>query len=132
MNSELKIIDISANYRSDERGWSISPLTAELSQISPEGNFHITSITPGSVRGNHKHLLTDEWIVVWGGGLFAWGTEEEVHQVAFAKGTAHLIFVPRGIYHSFKNTGTHDIFLFSYFVLKPGDYEKEIVRKNIL
>lgn len=133
MLNKVKIIDISNEYKSDERGWSVSPDFAKLNILSENGNFHIVSMLPEAIRGNHKHLLTDEWIVVWGAKIiFAYGDENSNFERIFASDKAHLVFIPKHIYHALKNIDSKEGFLFSYFMITPVDYEKEIIRKKIL
>ena len=130
---DIQILDITDTMRRDERGWSVSPEHPAF-HAGGKGAFHITSMLPGAVRGNHKHLQTEEWIAVWGANiLFAIQREGgEKHEVHLDSHRAYLIHLPLGVYHAFKNVDKKEGYLYSYFMEKPKDYEKEIVRKPLL
>lgn len=131
---DIQILNITKSMRNDERGWSISPEHPAFHASDGKGAFHITSMAPGAVRGNHKHLVTEEWIAVWGANiLFAIQREGgDKHEMHLDSHVAYLIHLPEGVYHAFKNVDKKEGYLYSYFMEKPKDYEKEIVRKTLL
>ncbi len=131
---DIQILNITKCMRKDERGWSISPEHPALLSSDGKGSFHITSMVPGCVRGNHKHLVTEEWIAVWGANiLFAIQREGgEKHEMHLDSHVAYLIHIPQEVYHAFKNVDQKEGYLYSCFMEKPRDYENEIVRKTLL
>jgi len=133
MEKGLKFYDISSFFHFDERGWRINPYADNYFNISQKGSFHIVSILPNAVRGNHIHLTTDEWIAFWGGKCeFFWEERGELKRKLFEKDKAYLVFIPEGIAHACKNVGDNESFLFSYYVKRVSDYEKETVRKVLI
>jgi dTDP-4-dehydrorhamnose 3,5-epimerase-like enzyme len=64
---KLKRIDIDSHAKSDPRGWSINLLAASGVPEDCLGNLHTASLNPGSVRGNHYHEESTEWLLVFGG-----------------------------------------------------------------
>lgn len=130
-NSGTLIFDISDKFRQDERGWSVTPEALGFEGVGPQGAFHIVSMVPDCIRGSHKHLTTSEWIAVWGADIeFIWEKEgDKPQKKLLERNKAYMIFLPKEVYHAFKNVDCQDGFLFSYFMTRPLDYEKEIIRK---
>ena len=64
----------------------------------------------------HKHLNEDEFIFIrQGSGSFTLGEKEHVVKAG------SIIFIPKGVWHGLKNTGTEDIGLF--FGYSPAGFE---------
>jgi len=70
----------------------------------------------------HKHLNEDEiFFIRHGGGLFTLGQNE--HPVS----AGSLIFIPKGVWHGLKNTGTEEIAtVFGYSPAGFEDFFKEL------
>lgn len=60
----MKIIEVvSINLHKDERGFLFSPFQEEaFKDIQPQ-HFHVYTIEPGSMRGNHVHNKRNEYIL---------------------------------------------------------------------
>jgi dTDP-4-dehydrorhamnose 3,5-epimerase-like enzyme len=133
MTDTVKVYDISESYRKDARGWFISPLVPEFPRLNGEANFHIVSLLPGVVRGNHKHLTTGEWFVFWGGNTrFVWEQDGKLEEKVVGEKEACLIYVPKDMFHAIKNIGQVESFLFSYYEKKIRDYDKMTVKKVLI
>lgn len=110
----IKRVDIQKASWSDERGWGVEPLKA--AGLSPEnlGNLHVVSMAPGSVRGNHLHPKSTEWIQVLGGPVeIAWRSGEagERHS-SIVEGDRTVLFeIPPGVSHALRNNSRETIFL---------------------
>lgn len=102
----LKIDD-----RSDDRGFSFSLINSKLK------NFHIVSVRPNKIRGDHTHNYTEVAIVLGG---------KDIAEVELDDGTNKKIFIvdknfyvlcfPAAVKHKFKNIGDHEFYIvcFSY------------------
>ena len=133
MDNTVNIYNITPQLKHDERGWTINPLSKEFRTISDAGHLHIVSITPGSVRGNHIHTTTAEWIVCWGAKvLFVWEINGEKKEMNFDDDKAYLVQIPMGVCHACKNIDTKDSYLFSYYEKEVVNYDKTTIRKTLL
>ena len=133
MYEKLNFFDISFNYKKDKRGWYLDPFGSIGRSISPQGSFHIVSLLPGVIRGNHIHMATNEWIALWEGEfLFKWEEKNEVMEKILGSGKAYLIYVPEGVAHACKNIGKTEAFLFAYYEKKVLNYESDTIKKVIL
>ena len=96
-----------------------SPVTIKVAK-DKQGNtsmsFCSELIAPGESVPIHKHLNEDELIFIHEGeGVLVHGDEETIVK----KGS--VAFVPKGIWHSLKNSGSEDlIMIFSY---SPAGFE---------
>ena len=71
--------------------------------------MHIVSVEPGMIRGNHYHTHSNEVLIVqhrddW---LFAWKEDgKDVSRQQFSGQGATLFWLPAGLTHAVKNTGS--------------------------
>lgn len=93
--------------------------TIKASRASTNGSLGVVEATvpPGSGPIAHAHTKADEAFYILSGEL-------EILDGArrFMAGTGDFIFVPRGIRHRFKNTGTRATRML--FMLTPGGEER--------
>lgn len=129
----MKLIDkvqfITRDLKKDERGWFLKVLTSKEEGISSKlGEVYVTMAFPGQVKGNHYHLLTNEWFTVIQGTatvvLRDYMTNESLSLTLEATQPITL-FVPAGIAHAFKNpeTSTEPMLLVAYSdqLYEPSD-----------
>ena len=92
--------------------------TIKASRESTSGSLGVVEATvpPGGGPIAHAHTKNDEAFYILSGELeFLDGTRK------FMARTGDFIFIPRGIRHRFKNTGTHATRML--FILTPGGPE---------
>ena len=95
---------------SDERGFSFA-LEAGLE------NFHIVSIRPGRIRGDHFHDYDEVVIVLGGKGIAQIEMGEDLSKKRFVVDNAFFpILFPASVRHVIRNVGDQDFYLvcFSY------------------
>ncbi len=99
----------------DERGWGIEPLQAAGLPISRLGNCHVVSLQPGSVRGNHYHTGTTEWLLLCGGKVeIAWRSAGQPEQTYIEEAAPALLKIPPLVEHAIRNVSSTEIILVSF------------------
>ena len=81
----------------------------------------LMSILPGQDIGEEVHKVDQTLIFVQGNG------QSIINGTTSDFGPNHLVFVPAGAKHNFKNTGTQDLKLYTIYAPaqhKPGTVEK--------
>lgn len=96
--------------RSDERGFSFA-LDVGLK------DFHVVSIRPGKIRGNHSHEYNEVVIVLGGKGIAEIEIGEDMDKRSFiVESDFYTTLFPAFIRHMIRNIGDQDFYLvcFSY------------------
>lgn len=130
---KVKIIEML--LRKDERGWVAWPIAEEGLVNHQLRHFHVPSLKPGVVRGNHYHLLTAEYTLILSGPCRAvfedndTGEREEV----LVEGKSPVLFrTEANVTHAFKNESDKDIYLLCYEKVEGDSKEQDIYRRIIL
>lgn len=100
-------------YR-DARGWNTHPLDEESLRAGAYANLHLVSMEPGAIRGNHKHAMQTEEVVIIGGPCLFTAQDTatgECFERVFRPGELFHIFIRPGIAHAFKNIGESAAYL---------------------
>lgn len=112
----VQFIDLSGEIHADTRGMSFFPWQGRLR--APEDlskTFHLVSIHPGHVRGNHYHPGHIEWLYPFHGtGLLIWEEAPDQVQERLISGDSTLIHIPPGIAHAVKNPGPEILYLLAW------------------
>ncbi|MBM4273522.1 MAG: cupin domain-containing protein [Deltaproteobacteria bacterium] len=115
--AEVEFIDLAPHLNEDPRGLAYFPWqTQELRDpASALRTFHLISIVPGQVRGNHFHPAYEEWLYVFHGrGIFRWETgTAEVRERLIADGRT-MIRIPPGVAHAIENPGPEILYLIAW------------------
>ena len=113
---KVEFIDLSSELHEDERGFSFYPLKGRVEDpASLPDIFHLVSIAPGQVRGNHLHPTRWEWLhLIHGTGAFRWEPEPGEIQEREVSGPRLLIRIPAGVAHSLRNSGQKPIYLLAW------------------
>lgn len=99
----------------DARGQVFEPLGGELSEVAGWPNFHVATVKPGAVRGNHLHPEGTEVIVLFGSEALLAYVEDRTTREAFLEAdSAVVVVIPPGIPHAFRNTGEGDLVLLCF------------------
>jgi len=130
---KVKIIEML--LRKDERGWVAWPIEEADLENHQLSHFHVPSLKPGVVRGNHYHLHTVEYTLILSGPCRAvfednnTGDREEV----WVEGNRPVLFrTAANVTHAFKNESDRDIYLLCYEKVESDSKEQDIYRKVIL
>jgi dTDP-4-dehydrorhamnose 3,5-epimerase-like enzyme len=130
---KVKIIEITLSE--DDRGWVAWPIEEEELENHQLSHFHVPSLKPGVVRGNHYHLRTVEYTLILSGPCRAvfedneTGEQEEV----LVEGDRPVLFrTASNVTHAFKNESNNDLYLLCYEKREGDRKEQDIYRKVIL
>ncbi len=114
--ASVEFIDLSGEIFEDPRGLSLYPFKDRVSR--PElliQNFHLVSILPGQVRGNHAHPGHLEWLYPFHGqGDFIWESPDGVRETRRLAGGRVFIRILPGVAHAMRNPGPEPIYLLAW------------------
>ncbi|OPX20409.1 MAG: hypothetical protein BZ151_04170 [Desulfobacca sp. 4484_104] len=113
-----QFIDLSDKIKEDARGLAYFPFLAETELGDRSAlleSFHLVSVLPGQVRGNHQHPHKREWLYVFNGeGDFIWQDDQgQRHQRRLA-GDRTMVIIPPGIPHALSNDGPQVLYLLAW------------------
>jgi len=125
---DVHFIDLFGEIREDSRGFSFYPLKGRAE--SPErlpGAFHLVSIAPGTLRGNHLHPGHWEWLYPFHGtGYFTWEPQPGDLQERLVSGYRVIIRIPPGMPHALRNPGPEPIYLLAWREGKGEEAEETV------
>ncbi len=115
---------------SDERGWVLEPVTADL--LARQKNSHLVITLPGQIRGNHFHKVATETAAVCGPALVRFRENDRQRDVIIAQGEAIRLVFPPGVAHAIVNTGKTPLALIAfsdrpYLPEKPDTYRCRLI-----
>ena len=121
--------------KADTRGWFLKVIDgSEEGLPNMTGEVYLTLARPGQVRGNHYHLLANEWFTVVQGTaqmILADTITGERVEMVFTGSSPATLFVPARIAHAFKNpeNSTDPMLLVAYSdqLYDPGDTIQHIL-----
>lgn len=116
MKKLMKIITAVKIYR-DKRGWVINPLEEAALPHNDVGNLHVVSLNPDTIRGNHFHPDTREWLLVFDGPTLVSGRsngENSINSFLVEEDKPTLFEIPPGVEHAIKNISDKVIYLLSF------------------
>lgn len=119
----------------DVRGWVAWPVQKAFLKDSKVSNFHVPSMKPGVIRGNHYHLHAIEYALVLSGpcrALFLDNETGEKWEVTVTKEKPKLFKIAPNTTHAFKNDGQEDIFLICYFNHLTEPQNQDVHKRVIL
>lgn len=112
----LEFIDLAEEIFEDPRGVSFYPFKKRVSR--PDvliQHFHLVSIEPGQVRGNHAHPGHLEWLYAFHGvGDFIWESPDGARSTRRLIGGRVIIRIPPGVAHAIRNPGPDPIYLLAW------------------
>lgn len=95
----------------DQRGWVSEIYSGELDDEIR--NIHLGTMTPGSIRGNHRHERTREWITFMQTPVTVrWGPQENFEEDVLEEPST--VELPVSLPHAFKNSGQSDVPFVAY------------------
>jgi len=117
-HDEIQFLDLGSSLRQDERGFVYFPfqhLPESLPLEDLGASFHLISIAPGQVRGQHRHPQKTEWLYVFHGqGLLVWRDTDNLPHQRLLSDQRTLVIIPPGIPHALQNTGPAILYLLAW------------------
>jgi dTDP-4-dehydrorhamnose 3,5-epimerase-like enzyme len=117
--SSIQILTLPQHFRYEPKGWSFRPF-ADLDMTGKVdidwSTFHTVSMEPGTVRGNHVHPQTTEWLLFCGGPvLLSWQDKdsEKINTVPITDNRT-LLIIPPGVKHAVKNLSDLPLYLIAF------------------
>lgn len=110
--------DLKNFFFPDERGWVVRPVEAAGFAGKPLGAFHVASLKPGAVRGNHCHPGAAEWILLIGGParvVLKHPVNNTVSEITAGEKEPALFEIPAGFGHAIRNLSPADIYLIVFY-----------------
>lgn len=127
----VEFLDISGEIHADPRGFVFFPWQEGVQD--PQDllrTFHLISIAPGQVRGNHLHPGHREYLFTFhGAGVLLWEDPPGEVQERLLTGKRTLVAIPPGIAHALRNPGPEILYLLAWRERMEGSPgEPETVR----
>ncbi len=114
--SAVEFLDIAGAAHEDPRGFVFFPWQQGFKETQEVlRTFHLISIEPGQVRGNHLHPGCREYLFTFHGeGVLLW--EDPPGQVRERRlsGRSTLVRIPPGIAHALRNPGPEPLYLLAW------------------
>lgn len=114
--AEVEFLDISGKIQEGPRGFSLLPWQEGVQE--PQDllrTFHLVSIAPGQVRGNHLHPGHRECLFPFhGAAVLIWETQSGRVQERLISGHRTLVRIPPGIAHALKNPGPEILYALAW------------------
>ncbi len=111
---------IKARVFKDARGMVLFPMAAALASRLKAGNlkdFHIATLKPGAVRGNHVHPHHDEYLICIGDGAAVVVRHGGRDRTLRPRNAA--VKIPKGAPHAMVNRGAGDITVACFYGPSP-------------
>lgn len=124
----VEFIDLTQELWEDPRGFSFYPLKGRTEDPAtiPDA-FHLVSIAPGQVRGNHLHPGRWEWLYPFHGtGYFRWEPHPGDIQERLVSGHRLLIRIPPGVAHALRNPGPEPLYLLAWREGEPDSTQETV------
>jgi quercetin dioxygenase-like cupin family protein len=119
----VEFIDLAEEIFEDPRGLSFFPFKNRVGR--PDNliqNFHLVSIQPGQVRGNHVHPGHQEWLYPFHGqGDFIWKTTNGAQASRRLTGHRVIIRISPGVAHALRNDGPEPVYLLAWREAQPEE-----------
>ncbi|MCU0577912.1 MAG: cupin domain-containing protein [Desulfobacterota bacterium] len=133
----LQLISLPENFRQEPRGWSFSPFRERPWKNGLEidwASFHLVSLEPGSIRGNHVHPRVTEWLLFLGAPfLLVWQDEGSVLVQQRRIDDHHtLVVIPPRVKHAVQNLSPGPLYLTAFRSLTPGSAKEETVAAPLI
>ncbi|MFP3866910.1 MAG: cupin domain-containing protein [Desulfobacteraceae bacterium] len=134
--NQPQFLDLGDRIKQDERGLAFFPFQEGIAP--PEGpiilkSFHLVSILPGQVRGNHQHPHKREWLYVFNGeGNFVWQDDQGQRHQRRLGGNQTMVIIPPGIPHALQNNGPRVLYLLAWRLPEREISEPDTVPSPII
>jgi hypothetical protein len=120
--------------KGDHRGFSFSVSAEALAFVGQVGDFHVASILPRAVRGNHYHRRRREAILITYDTAWSFHWDEGEHSPPqhrqFAGGGGVLVLLEPGASHAVRNDGDGKLVL-ATILSEPYDPGETVARSVV-
>jgi oxalate decarboxylase/phosphoglucose isomerase-like protein (cupin superfamily) len=132
MMNTLEIISLPESFRQESRGWSFSPFRGYPLADGLEldwASFHLVSMEPGSIRGNHVHPRVTECLLFLGAPcLLVWQDEgSDLVQQRRIDDHHTVAIIPPRVKHAVQNLSAGPIYLTAFRSRATGSRDEETV-----
>lgn len=114
----VEFLELFEEIKEDPRGFVFFPWQGQAGVQKPQDvlrTFHLVSVAPGEVRGNHLHPGHQEYLFTFGGeGILTWEEKEGEVRERRLSGHRTLVRIPPGVAHALRNPGPEIIFLLAW------------------
>jgi oxalate decarboxylase/phosphoglucose isomerase-like protein (cupin superfamily) len=112
----VEFIDLAPAIKEDAGGLSYFPWTGPIKAPADLlRTFHLISIPPGQIRGNHLHPGFEEWLYPFHGpGVLIWEAAPGEVRERLISGGRTLIRIPPGLPHALRNPGPEVLYLIAW------------------
>ena len=133
----LEIISLPERLRQEPRGWSFFPFQESPLKNGLEldwASFHLVSMEPGSIRGNHVHPRVTEWLLFLGAPfLLVWQDEgSDLLQQRRVADHHTLVIIPPRVKHAVQNLSAGPIYLTAFRSLAPDSSATETLAAPLI
>jgi UDP-2-acetamido-2,6-beta-L-arabino-hexul-4-ose reductase len=118
MTDKIRPADLKNFFFTDDRGWVVRPIEAAGFAGKTPGAFHMASLKPGAVRGNHCHPGAAEWVLFIGGPaklVLKHPANDTVSEITVEGKEPALFEIPAGFGHAIRNISPGDIYLLVFY-----------------
>ncbi len=122
---EIEKVDV----HRDERGW-VSEVYSGVENVEIR-NIHLGTMKPGTIRGNHVHEQTGEWISFLQGPVQVCWEEESNRLERVLHEPSQLYFSP-GVPHAFRNSGHETVTFAAYTDTRYNEENPDARTVNLL
>lgn len=124
----IKICDLKDFLKNEERGFGVDIFGFFLNNKEKFKDIHFVSIKPKSIRGNHLHKSSKEWIFLWEGKfLFCFKEGKVKREEIIEVKNPIIILIPEGVPHCLKNIDKKELYILSFGSKFPMDFEKSVL-----
>jgi len=114
----MEFLELSEQIKEDPRGFVFFPWQGQAGVTEPRDvlrTFHLVSIAPGEVRGNHLHPGAQEYLFTFQGeGVLVWEEKEGEVRERRLSGHRILVRIPPGVAHALRNPGPEILLLLAW------------------
>ncbi len=103
----------------DDRGWLLELFRTDETDFRPLMSY-ISMTKPGVARGPHEHVEQSDYFCFIGNfRLYLWDNRKELStykekRVIDTHGKPHIVIVPPGVVHAYKNIGSENAFVINF------------------
>lgn len=123
----FKIFKLKKNIFKDKRGIRLNLSKYFLKNKIKFKDLHFVSLKKNTIRGNHKHPESKEWILLWEGKFKIFWKDKKEREIKINVNEPVLIFIPEDTPHLIKNIDDKTLYLFSFGSKFPMDFEEAII-----
>ncbi len=122
----VKVLKLKNFTTKEKRGFRLNLMDYFLKEKERFKDIHFVSMKPNTIRGNHKHPKSKEWILLWEGKFKFLYLNKKLKEIKLDVKEPLLIFIPKNTPHLLKNISKKESFLLSFGSNYPMDVEHQL------